>query len=110
MKFSAVVLALVAAVSASTEMSSQLELDIGSLLQQVGPLIKKGQCAAPCIYKVVNGLNCQNGGIVDTLCNSLEEVSAKVSPCVSKCGIDAGFKNTFFKVSAGLCAKRGQLN
>ncbi|RCI07998.1 hypothetical protein L249_7829 [Ophiocordyceps polyrhachis-furcata BCC 54312] len=109
MKFSsAAVLALAAAVSASTEMGSQLELDIGSLLQQIGPLIKKGQCAAPCIYQVVNNLNCQNGGIVDTLCNDLDEISAKVSPCVSKCGIDAGLKNTFFRISSGLCAKRGQ--
>ncbi|RDA93215.1 hypothetical protein CP533_6493 [Ophiocordyceps camponoti-saundersi (nom. inval.)] len=108
MKFLAIVVALATAVSASTEMTSQLELDIGSLLQQFGPLIKKSQCAAPCIYKVVNSLNCQNAGLVDTLCNSLDEISAKVSPCVSRCGIDQNFKNTFFKVSSGLCAKRGQ--
>ncbi|PFH55688.1 hypothetical protein XA68_17818 [Ophiocordyceps unilateralis] len=109
MKFFAIVVALATAVSASTEMQNQLSLDIGSLLQQAGPLIKKGQCTAPCFYKVINGLSCENEGIVDTVCNNLDSIAQKTTPCVNKCGIDSNFKNIAFKVSAGLCNKRNSV-
>ncbi|KAJ3497650.1 hypothetical protein NLG97_g1744 [Lecanicillium saksenae] len=67
-------------------------LDISSLLQQTGPLIKKGKCALPCLYQAANKLECGEGGSVDAICDNIDQITKNSTPCVQKCGIDSQHK------------------
>lgn len=66
--------------------------DIGSLLQQAGPLLKQAKCALPCVYKASNDVKCGDGGPIDALCNNIGQIKSASAPCVNKCGIEPKYK------------------
>ncbi|KAM4057845.1 hypothetical protein HRG_009463 [Hirsutella rhossiliensis] len=73
---------------AAVETAEETGLDIGKLLNEAGPLLKKAKCLGPCVYKASDNLDCNGKGPLSTLCANLDEVKEKTAPCAKKCGID----------------------
>ncbi|KJZ76706.1 hypothetical protein HIM_04042 [Hirsutella minnesotensis 3608] len=88
---------------AAVETAEEAGLDIGKLLGEAGPLLKKAKCVAPCLYKASDALDCDGKGPLSTLCNNLDEVKQKTQPCAKKCGIDKSMTQTIVKVAKDLC-------
>lgn len=98
-------------------------LDIGSLLKQAGPLLKRAKCVGPCLSKATNRLPCDSQGPLDTICGNLNKIKADSYECAKKCGIDQSTQGwsrlplhfilieadfcvaTAFKVADNLCSK-----
>lgn len=67
-------------------------LDVGSLLQQAGPLLKKAKCAMPCLGKAASSIQCDGSGPIGSLCDNLDQITSKAAPCIKKCGIEKHYK------------------
>ncbi|KAJ6785590.1 hypothetical protein PWT90_00462 [Aphanocladium album] len=62
-------------------------LDIGQLLGQLKPILKKTKCAAPCVSSIVNKLPCE-GSPLTTIYTNMDKVMKEAEPCIAKCAID----------------------
>ncbi|KAF4592076.1 histidine-rich protein PFHRP-II-like isoform X2 [Ophiocordyceps camponoti-floridani] len=88
------------------EANAGMQWDIDQLLTGLGPMVQRSQCIVPCAYKVVNSLNCAGRGPIDTICNSMNIIAQRTTPCAQMCGLDNGFKDTILRIAGGICTRQ----
>ncbi|KAJ6649306.1 Transposon Tf2-6 polyprotein [Pseudolycoriella hygida] len=80
-------------------------LDISGLLKQVGPLIKKAKCAAPCIIRGAKNIDsCENGPFA-AICDNVDEIVKRSRSCIKKCDVDPVVQKYAVNVVKTLCNK-----
>ena len=82
--------------------ASAAALDLADIALNAGPMLKKTQCALPCLYDAADALS-EDGSTnerFNNICNNFDEVQEDAAPCLEKCSIEPQVKGEFLLLSA----------